>query len=48
MNRIRIPTRTNSIRRVASAFWQACDDHQWLPLTVVIVALLLVNSTLFN
>lgn len=41
----RIPTRTrNPIRRFGAALWQACEDHQWLPLLIVAVLLAIVNS----
>lgn len=44
----RIPTRTrNPISRALSALWQACEDHQWLPLAVVGVLLVIINSPLF-
>jgi hypothetical protein len=39
-----IRTRTNPIRRFGAWLWQACDDHQWLPLAIVLVLLLIVNS----
>ncbi len=32
------------IRRAIAAFWQACEDHQWIPLTIVLVLLLIVNT----
>lgn len=44
----RIPTRTNPVRRAGAWLWQACEDHPALPLAVVAVALVLVNSTWLN
>lgn len=41
---MKIRTYTHPIRRAASALWQACEDHQWLPLAVVGVLLLIVNT----
>jgi hypothetical protein len=43
VSRIRTRTR-NPISRAASALWQACDDHVWLPLAIVLVLLLIVNT----
>jgi hypothetical protein len=40
----RIPTHRNIVRRAGARLWQACDDHQWLPLVIVLVLLLIVNS----
>lgn len=48
MIRHRIPTRSHPIRRAAASFWQAMDDHQWLPLAIAFALLLIVNSPLFN
>lgn len=44
---IRIPTRSrNPIRRAGARLWQALDDHQWLPLAIVGVLLVIINSPL--
>lgn len=45
---MKIRTYTHPIRRAASALWDACDRHQWLPLAIVGVCLFLVNSTWLN
>jgi len=44
----RIRTHTNPFRRFGAWIWQACDDHQWIPFVVIVVALVLVNSTWLN
>jgi len=33
----------NTIKRMTAALWQACEDHQWLPLAVALFGLVLVN-----
>lgn len=45
---MKIRTYTHPIRRAASALGRACDRHQWLPLAIAMVGLLLVNSTWLN
>jgi hypothetical protein len=40
----RIRTYTNPAKRAALWLWDACDRHQWLPLVIVLVLLLIVNS----
>lgn len=47
MNRIRTRTR-NPIRRAGARIGQACDDHQWIPMAVVAVLLVVVSSTWLN
>lgn len=42
MNHLR--TYTSPIRRFGAWLWQACDDHAWLPLAIVLVLLLIVNT----
>lgn len=43
----RIPTRTsNPISRALACLWQACEDHQWVPLAVVLALLAIINSPL--
>lgn len=44
----RIPTHRNLIRRAGARLWQACEDHQWIPLVITLVCLLVVNSTWLN
>lgn len=47
MIRHRIHTRTRSpIRRAGAWLWQALEDHQWIPLAVVLVLLAIINSPL--
>lgn len=45
---MKIRTYTHPVRRALNALWQACDDHQWLPMVIALLGLLLVNSTLFD
>jgi hypothetical protein len=32
------------VRRALAVLWQACEDHQWLPLTIAGLLLLIVNT----
>lgn len=41
---MKIRTYTHPIRRAGAWLWQACEDYPALPLTVVFVALWIVNS----
>lgn len=41
----RIPTRRrNIIVRAALWLWDACDRYQWLPMAIVFVLLVIINS----
>ena len=43
---MKIRTYTHPIRRFGAWLWQACEDHQWLPLAIVGVLLVYINSPL--
>jgi hypothetical protein len=45
---MKIRTYTHPVRRALEAVGAACDRHQWIPMAVALVLLLLVNSTLFD
>jgi hypothetical protein len=40
---MKIRTYTHPIRRAASALWQACEDHQWLPIVIALIGAMIVN-----
>lgn len=39
-----IPTRTSPIKRALHTIGDLCDRHQWIPLVIALIALLIVNS----
>lgn len=40
----RIPTHRSLVRRAGARICKALEDHNWLPLAIAVVLLLIVNS----
>lgn len=40
---MKIRTYTHPIRRFGAWLWQACEDHQWLPLAIALVCAGIIN-----
>lgn len=45
---MKIRTYTHPVRRALQSVDALLDQHQWVPMAIAFVLLLLVNSTLFN
>jgi len=41
---MKIRTYTHPIRRFGAWLWQALEDHQWLPISIVGVLFLIINA----